>query len=560
MRVNTLKSLGNVVLATSLTYVVMTCYSLAISSEKQFIIDYDTTYDIQETGETWVKQRATLTNLKNDIVPTGYSFTIRNFTISDLTAETNGKSSTPTVETDKGETTVKVNIKSQVIGKDNQNTIIINYKTKNMAVKTGAIWNIFIPKIQIPDTTNIYNVKVYVPKYFGPKIYFSPSPILEKSEDTRNVYNLNKDSFKTGGLNAAFGTEQVVNFKIKYELANPTILIISKDIALPPDVDNYQKVAYTALNPKPTTIFIDQDGNAIARYMLLPKARFDVFLDGSAKILTRQINLDLGKSLADLDNSLITKYTGSKQYWETTALQIKALVKKLKNPNFNTIRNAQISFNYVVDNLSYDFDAINKNFVERKGALTALTQKGYWTCMEFADTFITLARATGIPAREIDGYAFNYTSDYTPISVDFQKADLLHAWAEFYDPFYGWIQVDPTWATTSGIDYFTKTDTNRLILVRRGLSSEKPGPAGSYRLGDDHKLIDVDYSLSDNSALFTPTSTHKKLFSLNLWEMIKGNSLYRITNTGNVFVTLNGITIAPRIEKNIFLPKGFTFP
>jgi transglutaminase-like putative cysteine protease len=51
-------------------------------------------------------------------------------------------------------------------------------------------------------------------------------------------------------------------------------------------------------------------------------------------------------------------------------------------------------------------------------------------CLEFTDLFIAIARAAGIPAREIDGFGYTQNAINRPISID---EDILHAWPEYYD-------------------------------------------------------------------------------------------------------------------------------
>ena len=116
------------------------------------------------------------------------------------------------------------------------------------------------------------------------------------------------------------------------------------------------------------------------------------------------------------------------------------------------------------------------------GAVAALQNPDQAICMEFTDLFIALSRAAGIPAREIDGYAYTENPQLQPLGL---VADVLHAWPEYYDKDKGvWIPIDPTWASTSGgIDYFNKLDLRHFTFVIHGESSVTPYPPGSYKLG-----------------------------------------------------------------------------
>ena len=100
--------------------------------------------------------------------------------------------------------------------------------------------------------------------------------------------------------------------------------------------------------------------------------------------------------------------------------------------------------------------------------------------MEFTDLFIALARAAGIPAREINGYAYTENPELQPLSL---VADVLHSWPEYWDSSQKvWRPVDPTWEdTTGGIDYFDKFDLSHVTFVIHGKNTNYPYPAGSYK-------------------------------------------------------------------------------
>jgi hypothetical protein len=207
------------------------------------VVDYDISYLVQENGETLVEHNVTLTNLKNEVVPTNYSFLANEVTILDLSAESNGKKVTAEINVDQEKSGFTVPIINQSIGKGKQNKIKISYKTNGIASKAGSIWNVFIPKIQVPDSTEIYNARVYIPISFGAKMYFSPTPVTEKTEGTNSIYYLTKETFKGTGISAAFGQSQIVNFKLKYQLENKNFFPSTFRVPLPPDVKNYQQVS-----------------------------------------------------------------------------------------------------------------------------------------------------------------------------------------------------------------------------------------------------------------------------------------------------------------------------
>ncbi len=89
----------------------------------------------------------------------------------------------------------------------------------------------------------------------------------------------------------------------------------------------------------------------------------------------------------------------------------------------------------------------------RWGTLKALDQK-FGHCWDFSDLFVTLARASGIPARQVAGWLYGTSG---------------HVWAEWYDFGRGWVQVDPTGGGLLPcgiyhIPYFTSEDGEMPIV------------------------------------------------------------------------------------------------
>jgi len=530
-------------------------------TEQNFIINYDIRYDVQDSGETLVSQTTTITSLKNDVVPTTYSFKTRYLDVYDIVAQTNGKKTEVRNEMPgKNETVITVPFSTYSIGEGKQNIVTMTYKTKGIASRIGDVWNIYIQGIDTPETTTVYNIVLSVPPSMGPKIFVSPAPATEKFENGKNNYYFTKESFSSKGVTAAFGKYQSLNYQIKYQLKNNRILGSVYEVALPPDIQNIQQVRYESIDPKPRKIRLDKDGNALALFWVGPKSNLEVKLTGSAKIMGRQINPDFGGRITDLPKDLVREYTKNQRYWESNHDEIKNFAASLLDPNLNVSQNTKRVYEYISSNLTYDQTAASQNLVTRKGAVAALTQRGAFTCMEFTDLFVATSRAMGIPAREINGYAFTNDNVGKPISISLKGGDTLHSWAEYYDPFYGWVQIDPTWGTTSGTDYFTKLDTNHFAFVIKGKSSEYPYPAGAYSFSDDEKLVDIDFSGTSNSdEEFNPVLTVTKSININPLKLAQGYNRYIIDNTSGYFIyDLQGKTLAPGQKTGIYLKNGQT--
>ena len=67
-------------------------------------------------------------------------------------------------------------------------------------------------------------------------------------------------------------------------------------------------------------------------------------------------------------------------------------------------------------------------------------QKGY--CDYYATAMVVLARASGLPARFVSGYA---PGSYDAANAEYVVRELnAHSWAEVYFPEIGWIEFEPT--------------------------------------------------------------------------------------------------------------------
>src|SRR5690606_27458932 len=128
-----------------------------------------------------------------------------------------------------------------------------------------------------------------------------------------------------------------------------------------------------------------------------------------------------------------------KPFWPVNDPKIREIAQNLHSP--------KEVYDYVVNTFTYNYDRVGTTN-QRLGALEALNAPDNALCQEFTDTFITLARAAGIPAREINGYAYTQNTTLRPLSL---VPETLHAWPEYYDyESKQWIPVDPTWEHTTG--------------------------------------------------------------------------------------------------------------
>ncbi len=498
-------------------------FSSKIQAANQFSTAYDTLYEVQDNNSTRVTQRIALTNLTSQFYTSAYTLTISSDKISQITVADEMGPLRTSIDQKDGTTQIKAEFNQKVAGKGRVLHWTVSYINSDIASKNGRVWEVIIPQINDENITN-YQLTLAVPSYFEEASFISPKPfnVIREGNSRRYLFNDNKV------VTATFGQFQTFHFNLKYHLDNSYLVPIITEIALPPSTA-YQDVLYESITPTPFDVTTDKDGNWLAKFKLLSNQKIDVTTQGVAKIYPfPQKNQE-----ANLSTEERKTYLEAQKYWEIANPNIAQKARELKTP--------EAIYNFVVGFLKYDSSRLNSDEVTRLGAAEALKKPDTSVCMEFTDLFIALARAAGIPAREINGFAYTTDTKLRPLSLG---RDILHAWPEYWDDTeQTWIQIDPTWgSTTKGGDYFSKLDLNHFAFVIHGQSSEKPYPAGSYS-ADQKKGHNVEI---DFAPIF-PNIKSQLEVGLNIPTTISAGLPLTadlvVKNTGNTIVKNSNLTL-----------------
>lgn len=446
----------------------------------EFTTSYNVDYRVSSNGQTKAKMAVELVNRLSNIYASEFTLSIGSTNLSEISLQTPDGPIEPKVARGNKTTNITVVFPQKVLGKDKSQQFTLEFTTTDFARRLGNIWEISIPRLAKSEDLNSYALTLTIPSVFGQAATLTPTPISQTTTDGVTIYRFSSESLYQSGISATFGREQWYDFRFDYHLSNPNFYPIETEIALPPDTA-WQQVLYQTLEPQPNNIRVDPDGNWLATYKLGASANLDVMATGSATLYLEprpDYPWGLNKNV---------NYLQPLKYWESDQDRIKTLAQELTTPR-------QI-YDYTVDNLIYDYGRLGES-TTRLGAANALDNQDSALCMEFTDLFIALARAGGIAARAVNGYAYTDNPNLRPLSL---KQDVLHAWPEYYDSQRElWRPVDPTWGnTTGGVDYFAQTDLNHFAFVILGQDSSYPIPAGAYKTNDQPaKNISVNFGHS----------------------------------------------------------------
>lgn len=484
------------------------------SAQEEFLTSYDVLYDVLGNGETEVVQKITFKNLTDKYFASSFTLAIPASDITNLSAFDSEGNLETKLNKVSSKSQIQVIFNKQIIGKNKIYPWTLKFKSTEFAQKQGEIWQVFIPKISAQSNIDRFDLSLAIPVSFGDPTIIVPVPKNTKEAVGKIYFDFSKDQLQNKGILASFGVEQFFDFKLNFSLKNNSILPRQIKAVLPGSRD-HQQIIITKIYPKPQNVTVDQEGNYIAWFKLGRKETSKVVAEGKAKLSTSR-----GK-FADLSLKQQTYYTGSQKYWDKDNPLVKLKLTEILGLSgvLSAEQQANLINNFVANTLEFDFSRARTGFDQRLGGVTALRNPDKALCTEFADLFISLARAADLSARLSLGYAISSNSQLRPTSF----ASGLHCWAEYFDPLIGgWSMVDPTWqSTTGGID-FSRFDLNHLVMVTQGSTS-------------DQTLIPekIEVRLSDNNFV----TSNKLSLSINanrtIFAGLPSKALIRIENQGN---------------------------
>ncbi len=177
-----------------------------------------------------------------------------------------------------------------------------------------------------------------------------------------------------------------------------------------------------------------------------------IFLS-SGDLFGAQISADTYSAESRLPNMSVTKLRAAGtdypdiirqrylQLPEAVPQRVRTLALEITAAQSNPYDQAAAIENYLHENIPYTLD-VPAPPPDREVADYFLfdLEKGY--CDYYATTMVVLARAAGIPARFVTGFA---SGEYDPAAARFVVRMVnAHSWVEVYFPGYGWVEFEPT--------------------------------------------------------------------------------------------------------------------
>lgn len=451
-----------------------------------FRSSYNIEYYIQANepqNNTKASYTIALTNLQPDLIIKKFTLSLpKSFGIENIIARDDKGNVGQTVVDKDRSIDVTFEFNNPRPGLNEVNTLYLDFQQKNIFRSKGSIWEVFIPTIEGKEG-DTHTITVYMPTGQHRKLSLAkPTPDLVTFDKVVWSSNTGKSIY------AVFGEEQRYMMDLTYHISNPNIYKVYTDIAFPPDT-LYQKIVVDSIIPSPDYVYSDSDGNYMARYNLNGKEEKQIEFKGIATIYTvprSEYKSYIQKQFQDEQKSLFDV----QPFW------------KLNSETPVTSNNIKDHFDYTIKTLSYNFNRVIQGN-SRMGAAQALVYPDQAVCTEFSDVLIASARQRGIYTREVQGFAFANEQELRPIQ---ENSDILHSWVEYFDLSKNiWVPIDPTWQSTSGIDYYNSFDFNHIVFALHGKKADYPYPAGSYKSatggGKDINIVPTTDVASENKKM-----------------------------------------------------------
>ncbi len=153
-------------------------------------------------------------------------------------------------------------------------------------------------------------------------------------------------------------------------------------------------------------------------------------------------------------------------WWIPSDGEIKEIADKITKDKKGILEKSRAVYDWVVENTHRDLTVKGCGL----GIVEQMLVKRGGKCVDISSVYIALARAAGVPAREVFGIRLGKTPEQ-------DITDGYHCWAEFFLPGTGWIPVDPA-------------DVRRIMLVEK-LSLKEAKPYREYYFGavDEFRIV-----------------------------------------------------------------------
>ncbi len=239
--------------------------------------------------------------------------------------------------------------------------------------------------------------------------------------------------------------------KAAFKLKNDRDVSVSDIVyVLVPMNTTHQTSKLISMEPEPLVLELDENGNTYAKIRVEMGPNEVKWINATFEVTMESYKYSFNTNVALWPSlEMARKYTTSTAVWTTENETLIELAESIAGDEDNPLNIAKKIAEWVVNHVEY---SVNPN--RSRGASHCLTYKDsdlyiYGDCTEVADTYITLVRIMGIPARAAFGMMLEEPKEYYWLNESSrgEGEELLthwggHIWPQVYIEPWGWIDVE----------------------------------------------------------------------------------------------------------------------
>ncbi|MGH7374412.1 MAG: transglutaminase-like domain-containing protein [Candidatus Rokuibacteriota bacterium] len=241
------------------------------------------------------------------------------------------------------------------------------------------------------------------------------------------------------------------------EVANPTgPSRVWLPLALQPDTDYHKSLGQTWTgNAAVSRVYRDERYGAAIFYAEWPATEKAPVVEVTSRFATRDRMVDVtkpGTNPITEDRATLARYRESTKLIRTDGI-VKKTSQQITKGIDNHVEKARAIYEWIVENTFRDPKVRGCGVGDIRSMLETGNLGG--KCADLNALFVGLARAAGLPARDVYGVRVADSAEYKSLGRGGDITKAQHCRAEFYTTSLGWVPVDPA-------------DVRKVVLEERG--------------------------------------------------------------------------------------------
>ena len=171
---------------------------------QEFTTSLNATYTISSQSVPLVKNEIHIKNNFSTIYSTQFALEVGSTSVKNIRVfDQSGKELQTNITQTEKRTTIALQFKDKILGKDNERVFTIEYEYPDGAISQGKVLEVDVPKLAQQDMFQAMTVRVIVPAVYGTPAAISPAGYKVDTADGTQTFTFGNSA--SNGINILFG-------------------------------------------------------------------------------------------------------------------------------------------------------------------------------------------------------------------------------------------------------------------------------------------------------------------------------------------------------------------